>query len=103
MNRPSRAIIVDDERLARRKLRTLLEEEGVEVIAECANGRDSVAQIRHSRPDLLFLDVELPDLDGFEILHHVGPENLRVMLDSVTQVFDLPTLRSVALSEYLYH
>lgn len=72
---PIRAVIVDDEELARRVLREFLAtEEDVEVIAECANGFDAVRTIGDARPDLVFLDVQMPKLDGFEVLELIGAE-----------------------------
>jgi two-component system LytT family response regulator len=62
-------VIVDDEELARRFLRELLEAHpGIEVAGECANGFEAVKTIAETTPDLLFLDVQMPKLDGFEVL-----------------------------------
>jgi len=64
-----RAVIVDDEELARHLLREYLHQAGgVEVIAECANGFEAVKAISERKPDLVFLDVQMPKLDGFEVL-----------------------------------
>jgi two-component system LytT family response regulator len=64
-----RAVIVDDEELARQLLREYLNlAGGVEVIAECANGFEAVKAIAERKPDLVFLDVQMPKLDGFEVL-----------------------------------
>jgi two-component system LytT family response regulator len=64
-----RAVIVDDEELARHLLREYLHQAGgVEVIAECANGFEAVKVIAERKPDLVFLDVQMPKLDGFEVL-----------------------------------
>src|SRR5579871_1691407 len=64
-----RAIIVDDEELARVLLREYLESSpGVEILAECANGFEAVKAISEYKPDLVFLDVQMPKLDGFEVL-----------------------------------
>ena len=66
---PIRAVIVDDEELARQLLREYIEETGgVDVIAECANGFEAVKVIADLKPDLVFLDVQMPKLDGFEVL-----------------------------------
>ena len=64
-----RALIVDDEAPARSKLRRLLSGAGdVEIVGEAGTGREAVAAIKRSRPDLVFLDVQMPGLDGFGVL-----------------------------------
>jgi len=64
-----RTLIVDDEPLARERIRHLLHKEpDIEVICECADGRDAVAAIGKYKPDLVFLDVQMPELDGFSVL-----------------------------------
>ncbi|MGH9558229.1 MAG: LytR/AlgR family response regulator transcription factor [Bryobacteraceae bacterium] len=69
-----RAVIVDDEELARQLLGEYLREAGgVEVIAECANGFEAVKAISEQNPDLVFLDVQMPKLDGFEVLELIDP------------------------------
>jgi two-component system LytT family response regulator len=71
----TRAIIVDDEALARERVRTLLADApGVTIVAECSGGREAVEQILAERPDLVFLDVQMPDLDGFDVLEAVASE-----------------------------
>ena len=70
-----RAIIVDDEELARFALREMLAAHAeVEVVAECANGFEAVKAVSEMKPDLLFLDIQMPKLDGFEVLELVGPQ-----------------------------
>lgn len=70
-----RVLIVDDEALARQRVRRLVQSEpDAEVIGECADGREAVEAIRRSRPDLVCLDVQMPELDGFGVLQAVGPE-----------------------------
>jgi len=72
-----RALIVDDEALARERVRTLLAAaSGVTIIGECTGGRDAVASILDNLPDLVFLDVQMPDLDGFQVLEAVGDDHL---------------------------
>jgi two-component system, LytTR family, response regulator len=69
-----RAVIVDDEELARQLLREYALSDGdVEIVAECSNGFDAVKTIGEIKPDLVFLDVQMPKLDGFEVLELVDP------------------------------
>ena len=64
-----RTVLADDEELARLLLREYLSSEpDIEIVAECANGFDAVKQAAELKPDLLFLDVQMPKLDGFEVL-----------------------------------
>jgi two-component system LytT family response regulator len=70
-----RALIVDDEPLARRSIRQHLDAETeVEVAAECGNVADALVAIRRERPELLFVDIELPGADGFELIRELGAE-----------------------------
>src|SRR5271169_6202103 len=69
------AIIVDDEELARSRLKHLLQAEpDIEVAAECQDGRKAVEAILARKPDLLFLDVQMPEMDGFEVLKAIGED-----------------------------
>jgi len=69
-----RAMIVDDENLARQVLREYLSAHPeVEIVAECANGFEAVKNAADLRPDLIFLDIQMPKLDGFEVLELIGP------------------------------
>ena len=68
-----RAVIVDDEELARQILREYLAAHpDIEIVGECANGFDAVKAATESKPDLLFLDIQMPKLDGFEVLELLG-------------------------------
>jgi two-component system LytT family response regulator len=69
---PLRIAIVDDEPLARTVVREFAEKLGVQVVAECANGFEAVKAVADLSPDLLFLDVQMPKLDGFEVLELLG-------------------------------
>ena len=72
-----RVLIVDDERPARQKLRRYLDAEtNMEIVGEAANGRDAVAAIADHRPDLVFLDVQMPGLDGFAVIEALDFEPL---------------------------
>lgn len=68
-----RAVIVDDEELARQVLREyLLAHADIEVVAECANGFEAVKAVTEGKPDLVFLDIQMPKLDGFEVLELIA-------------------------------
>ena len=70
-----RALIVDDEELARRVVREMLGPHAdIDIVEECANGFEAVKAAGEHKPDLLFLDVQMPKLDGFEVLELVGDE-----------------------------
>src|ERR1700735_4240614 len=74
-----RALIADDEPLARERLRFLLSRhEDVEVAGECRNGREVIAALKESRFDLLFLDIEMPGRDGFEVIEKIGAVTMPV-------------------------
>ena len=76
-----RVLIVDDEPLAREGLRAeLLAYADVEVVGECANGREAVSFIRSRSPDLVFLDVQMPALDGFGVVEAVGAGRMPVVI-----------------------
>lgn len=72
-----RAIIVDDEAPARARLRQALKDQpDFELIAECANGREALEVIRRNRPDLVFLDIQMPRLTGFDVCAQLAVEGL---------------------------
>src|SRR2546430_16200825 len=67
-----RTLIVDDEPLARERIRTLLKSEAdIEIIGECDNGTAAVETIRNDSPDLVFLDVQMPERDGFAVIEEI--------------------------------
>jgi two-component system LytT family response regulator len=71
------ALIVDDEPLARKFVRRMLEKHpSVETLGECGNGRETVGAIREKKPDLVFLDVQMPEMDGLTTLETLGAEGL---------------------------
>jgi two-component system LytT family response regulator len=73
--RKLRTLIVDDEELARKVLRELLgAHEEIEIVAECKNGLEAVKAVSEHKPDLLFLDVQMPKLTGFDVLELIGNE-----------------------------
>ncbi|HLJ51620.1 MAG TPA: response regulator [Bryobacteraceae bacterium] len=70
-----RTLVVDDERICRHGLLRLLRiDPEVEIAGECANGLDAVAAIRENRPDLVFLDIQMPEMDGFAVLRSLAPD-----------------------------
>src|SRR6516165_11090490 len=76
-NPPIRALIADDEALARKFLRRMLKDDrDFEVIGECSNGKETVAMIRKESPDVVFLDVQMPEMDGLAVLESIGVERL---------------------------
>ncbi|HET7462134.1 MAG TPA: LytTR family DNA-binding domain-containing protein [Longimicrobium sp.] len=76
MSEPMRVLVADDEPLARRRVLRLLREhdDEVDVVAVCETGSQAVEAIRETRPDLVFLDVQMPEMDGFEVLERLGGE-----------------------------
>lgn len=76
-----RTLIVDDEPLARRNLRLLLEKDPqIEIIDECRNGREAVQAVKSFSPDLIFLDIQMPEMDGFDVLASVGAEQIQAII-----------------------
>src|SRR5487761_2520415 len=72
---PIRALVVDDEALARRNVTVLLgRDPHIQSIAESSCGLDAIQEIRKSKPDLVFLDVQMPECDGFDVLELLGNE-----------------------------
>ncbi|HET6670522.1 MAG TPA: LytTR family DNA-binding domain-containing protein [Pyrinomonadaceae bacterium] len=81
MSNKIRTLIVDDEPLARRNLRLLLEQDPqIEIIEECRNGREAVKAIKNLSPDLIFLDIQMPEMDGFDVLASVGAAQIQSII-----------------------
>lgn len=76
-----RCLIVDDEPLGREKLRGMLKKHSeIEIMAECANGREAIAAIQKEKPDLLFLDIQMPEVDGFGVLKAIPSEKIPLVI-----------------------
>ena len=76
-----RTLIVDDEPLARRRIRRMLARHAdVEVIGECANGSEAIVAIREQQPALVFLDVQMPEGDGFAVLESIGVDDAPLII-----------------------
>ncbi|MGH9347072.1 MAG: LytR/AlgR family response regulator transcription factor [Vicinamibacterales bacterium] len=88
-----RALIVDDEPIARRRIRRLLRAiDEIEVAGECGDGRSAIDAIAAERADLVFLDVQMPGLDGFEVVAQLGPERAPAVI--FVTAFDRYALRA---------
>jgi two-component system LytT family response regulator len=75
------ALLVDDEPLARHAIRRFLgKQTGVEVIGECGDGESAVRAIRERNPDLVFLDIQMPEMDGFEVISEIGADEMPVTI-----------------------
>ena len=76
-----RALIVDDEPLARQSIRLLLKADAeVEVVGEAGSGAEAVKAIRRHSPDLVFLDIQMPEMDGFGVIEHIDAERMPVVV-----------------------
>jgi len=72
---PIRVLLSDDESLARERLRSLLEEESdLEIVAECGDGKSAISTIKREKPDLVFLDIQMPETDGFGVVSTLRDE-----------------------------
>jgi two-component system LytT family response regulator len=88
-----RVLIVDDEPIARKGIRRLLgEAPDMEIVGECGDGAEAVSAIRRRSPDLVFLDVQMPELDGFGVLEKVGVEQAPEII--FVTAYDEYTLRA---------
>lgn len=76
-----RALIVDDEPLARERIRDLLDEEpDIEVIGECGDGSEAVTAIQSLSPQIVFLDIQMPEMNGFEVLERLGADRVPAVI-----------------------
>lgn len=88
-----RTIVVDDEPLSRDSIRLALgRERDIEIVAECGSGGEAVQAIGELRPDLVFLDVQMPDADGFEVIDAVGAERMPAVV--FVTAYDVHALRA---------
>src|SRR5262249_8558990 len=88
-----KTLIVDDEPLARRNLRVLLEADPqIEIVGECGNGAEAVKAIKSVAPDLIFLDIQMPGMNGFDVLERVGATNIQAII--FVTAFDQFALRA---------
>jgi two-component system LytT family response regulator len=96
-----RTIVVDDEPLARRKIRALLKDDpDVEVVAEAPSGQEGIAAISRFMPNLVFLDVQMPEMDGFGVLEHLSPSEIPLVV--FVTAYDQYALRAFEFSAVDY-
>lgn len=96
------ALIVDDEPVAREGIRVMLADDPeIEVAGECAGGEEALSAIRELSPDLVFLDVQMPEMDGFAVIEEIGVEEMPVVI--FVTAYDQYALRAfeVAALDYL--
>ena len=78
---PVRTLIVDDEPLAREHLRSLLSaRDDITIIGECGDGSSAIERIRAERPELVLLDVQMPERGGFDVVRDIGPERMPTVI-----------------------
>jgi two-component system LytT family response regulator len=81
MTNPIRTLIVDDEPLARRRIRALLERESdIQIVGECASGTEALDAITEQTPDLVFLDIQMPGLDGLGVVAEIDPDEMPIVV-----------------------
>lgn len=81
MDRPINTIVVDDEPLACKRLVNLLDEDkDIDIVAVCGNGKEAIEQIQEKKPALLFLDIQMPEIDGFEVLRQIEGHSMPVVI-----------------------
>jgi two-component system LytT family response regulator len=96
-----RTIIVDDEPLARQRVRDLLtEEHDFEIVGECEDGFDAAARIPRLHPDVVYLDVQMPGMNGFEVLQTLAPELPVIVFTTAYDSYAVQAFEATAL-DYL--
>ena len=97
-----RALVVDDEPVAREGIRVLVGgDPEIEIVGECADGREATAALRELEPDLVFLDIQMPEMDGFAVIEEIGAEAMPVVV--FVTAYDQYALKAfeVAALDYL--
>jgi two-component system LytT family response regulator len=95
-----RALIADDERLARKRLRRMLERlDDVEIAAEAADGEETLTKVSEVRPDVVFLDIRMPEMDGLEVARRL-PEGIRVVFTTAYDSYAVEAFDAAAV-DYL--
>jgi len=96
-----RVLIVDDEELAREGIRMLLEDfPDAEIAGECSNGFEAVSMIQERKPDLVFLDVQMPEMDGFGVVEKIGTDKMPLVI--FVTAYDKYALRAFEIHAFDY-
>lgn len=95
-----RTIIVDDVELARKRIKMLIADPEIEIVAECENGREAIEAIRDLQPELVFLDVQMPQIGGFEVIETIGAEKMPSII--FTTAYDEFALRAFEINAVDY-
>jgi DNA-binding LytR/AlgR family response regulator len=92
-----RVLIVDDEPAARERLHVMLEELDVEVAGEAANGVEAIEQVRSLRPDVLLLDIAMPEVDGFDVIRHLDEPRPLIIFQTAHDQYALDAFDHAAI------
>jgi two-component system LytT family response regulator len=96
-------IIVDDETLARKGLAIRLQDhKDIKLITECSNGREAIEAVRAYQPDLMFLDIQMPGLDGFEVVKEIATQGLELPMVVFVTAFDQYALKAFDVHAHDY-
>ncbi len=103
MSKVLSTIIVDDEALARKGLAIRLQaHQDIKVIAQCNNGREAIEAIRAYQPDLMFLDIQMPGIDGFEVMEAIIEQQLKLPMVVFVTAFDQYALKAFEVHAFDY-
>ncbi|MDH5805642.1 MAG: response regulator, partial [Gemmatimonadota bacterium] len=95
-----RILIVDDERVARQRLQIMLSELDLEVVGEAANGLDALKLIRERKPDLVLLDIMMPEINGFDVAKHMSEPKPLIVFQTAFDQYALEAFEHEAV-DYL--
>ncbi|WP_286235778.1 LytR/AlgR family response regulator transcription factor [Thalassotalea sediminis] len=103
MGKKLSTIIVDDEALARKGLAVRLQEHSdIDIVMECSNGREAIEAVRAYQPDLMFLDIQMPGLDGFEVMQELIEQELTLPIVVFVTAFDQYALKAFDVHAHDY-